>query len=144
MKQRRRVHTGDQAGGAGTQLDVIGTVDEGPAVNIHGFRMVFTTEPETADANANGTWAVWCLPRQSTAIPGQGLASLETEADNPALWAVGLWASSNQTPSTTEVSLGTSRNCQAGTRIVLRIRREGVSADNVDINAIMTWFQTTL
>ena len=144
MQQRRRVHAADQTGGAGTQLDVVGTVDEGPAVNIHGFRASFTTEPENADANANGTWTVWCLPRQSTAVPGSSIGSLETEADNPVLWAVGMWASSNQTPSEKDIELRTSRNCQAGTRIVLRIRREGVSAGNVDINAVMTWFQTTL
>ena len=144
MKQRRRVHAGDSSAGVGTNLDVIGTVDEGPAVNIHGFRCSFNTEPENADANANGTWTIWCLPRQTTGIPATTLAALELEGDNPALWAVGLWASSNQTPFVTDVKLGTSRNCQAGTRIVLRVRREGVSAGNVDINAIMTWFETTL
>ena len=44
-------------------------------------------EPENADANANGTWAITCLPRISTAIPAIDIVALETEADNPVIIA---------------------------------------------------------
>ena len=101
-------------------------------------------EPETQDANANGHWIICCLPRTTTSVPTATTAALETEGDNPVMWAVGTWAASNQTPYCKELDLGTSRNCEAGTRIVLRIHREGVSAGNVRVRSIMRFFTKSL
>ena len=37
-------------------------INESDAVNVHGVRYCFSVEPEIQDANANGWWAVFCLP----------------------------------------------------------------------------------
>jgi len=34
-------------------------------VNLHGYRAEFDVEPQNADANANGIWAVWVLPNDT-------------------------------------------------------------------------------
>ncbi len=121
-----------------------GTVDESNAVNIHGIICEFGIEPENADANANGTWALMCLPRSSTAIPALSTAGLEAEADNPVIIACGVWVASNQTPFNKQVIIKTSRNCQANTRLVLGLRNEGVSAGLVRHIMSLCYFTTGL
>ncbi len=138
--ERRRVHTTSNAQGAGTQTSLIATVDESNAVNVHGLRISMGAEPENADANGNGHWTLWCLPRQTTAVPSSAEGALETEGDNPVMWATGVWFASNQTPWNHELSPKTSRNCPAGTRIVLQFSRDGVSAGNVQFRIVMTYF----
>jgi len=34
-------------------------------VNLHGYIAQFAIEPQDADANANGIWAVWVLPNKT-------------------------------------------------------------------------------
>ena len=144
-KQRTRIHALTDSGAVSTNHDNIGTVDETTSVNAHGLRVNFSVEPENADANANGTWALWCLPRTTTAIPSTSIGGLELEGDNPALWACGVWTASNQTPyNLPDTALGTSRNCPIGTRIVLRVFRQGVSAGNVRVISIIRYFNTSL
>ena len=143
-KERRRVHAQTDLLGSSGRSDTIATVDEANAVNVHGVRFSFVVEPENADANANGNWVLWCLPRISTAIPTSSTTALELEADNPVVWAIGTFAASNQTPYCHEVSLGTSRNCPAGTRIVLAVDMEGISAGNARVRSILTYFTRSL
>ncbi len=142
--ERRRIHAVTGTSGAGGTADVIATIDESNGVNAHGLRWRFAIEPENTDANANGTYALMCLPRQSTAIPSITINALELEADNPAIWAVGVWIASNQTPFTLEIAPKTTRNCPAGTRIVGRISFSGVSAGVVRQNQTMTYFTQSL
>ena len=142
--ERRRVHFQTQSAGVGVSLNVTGTVDESTAVNIHGLRFGFVCEPEAADANAHGTWAIWCLPRVTTAVPTTSTAALEAEGDNPVMWACGVWMAANQTPFTIAEQIKTSRNCPADTRVVLTIQREGVTAGNVRIVGFLTWFNRSL
>ena len=143
-QERRRVHTISAAAGAGADTDLVATVDEATAVNAHGVRFSMIAEPENADANANGNWALWCLPRISTAVPSTSEGGLELESDNPVMWAAGVWAASNQTPWNHNVELRTSRNCPAGTRLVLRVHRAGVSAGNVQVRLFLTYFNRSL
>ena len=143
-RQRTRVHTLTDQESVGTNYDLIGTIDETSGENVHGLRLSVAFEPENADANCNGLWALWCLPRESTAIPTTTVAGLELEADNPAMWAVGAFAASNQTPYVLNIDLGTSRNCPNGTRVIFRANMNGVSAGNVRVTGVMRWFTKSL
>jgi len=104
--------------------------DKGQAVNIHGFRAEFITEPEDADANSNGSWAVWVLPGgviQNSDLPAT-FGAFGDEDFAPYLWGYGLWASSNQTPVLTLFAPKSTRNMQTGGRVVLQIFIAGLSA----------------
>ena len=142
--QRRRVHMASGTIGAGAQQNLVGTVDETNGANVHGIRCSFITEPQNADANANGVWAVWCLPDELTSIPTTSVGAMELEGSNAFLWGCGIWASSNQTPFCLDVPFGTSRNCQNGARIVLVIHASGVSAGVVQVTTSMCYFTKSL
>ena len=144
-RERRRVHALSNTSGAGTTHTNVATVDETNAVNIHGVRISFVCEPEIMDANATGVWALWCLPRVTTAVPATTIANLEAEGDNPVLWMCGVWGGSNQTIYNLPITNPkTSRNCEAGTRVVLAVERGGVSSGNVRIKSIITYFTKSL
>ncbi len=100
----------------------------------------FGAEPQDADANANGTWVLWCIPDAVSAVPSSAIATLELEGSNPYIWAMGVWTASNQTPYTfPDATFGTTRNCPNGGRLVLSIRMEGVSAGLVRIIRYITY-----
>ncbi len=143
--QRRRFHAISDAVGVGTATILTAAIDESNGVNIHGLRLGFICEPETGDANANGMWALWCLPDEVTGAPSTVTATMELEGSNAFLWACGVWAASNQTPyCLPETALGTSRNCQQGARLVLTVHKEGVSAGNVRVRSFMTFHTKSL
>ena len=118
-------------------------LDETNATNVHGLRYCFSIEPENADANANGWWAVWCLPSNLPSIASlpQTIGELGDDADNsPFLWGLGCWTASNQAPYHGEFNPATSRNCQKGAKIVFGVVKEGISAGNVRIIQTATCF----
>ena len=126
--QRKRIHAGTFNPAVSAQSNLVGTITEANGVNVHGLWTDFSIEPENADANANGTWVLWCLPDAVSAVPAIGVGTLETEGSNPYIWACGTWIASNQTPFHGNVRPMSSRNCQNGARIVLSIFNQGVSA----------------
>jgi len=120
--------------------------DKGQAVNIHGFRMEFIAEPEDADANANGMWAVWVLPGgviQNTDLPSS-FGEYGNEEFAPYLWGMGPWAASNQTPAHIEFAPKSTRNMQAGGRVVLELSISGLSAGLCRIRESITCFTTPI
>ena len=120
------------------------TIDETNGANVHGVIADFIIEPENADANANGVWAIFCMPDELSTIPVPTIALMEAEGSNAFVWATGVWAASNQTPFCKEIKLGTSRNCQNGARIVLKIYHEGVSAGLVRNLLSLVYFTKSL
>ena len=143
--QRRRVHSVNSVGGVGADHDNIATIDESNGVNAHGLRVSFICEPEDSNANATGLWVLFCLPDETSSIPVVSSTALEAEGSNAFIWALGTWAGSNETPyCSPEIAINTSRNCQNGARLVLRVNRSGVSAGQVRIRSTMTYFTTSL
>ena len=143
--QRKRVHAATGTGGTGTQFNLTGTIDETNGVNAHGLICDFTVEPENADANANGTWVLWCIPDEASAIPTASYGALELEASNAFLWALGNWVASNETPyNSGPIKMGTSRNCQNGARLVLSIHANGVTAGILRVGRTLTYFTKSL
>ena len=139
--ERKRVHVNSvlQAG-VGTSANLIGTIEESNGVNAHNVHFCFTCEPDSTDANAAGTWVLWCIPDENSTVPGATIANLEGEGSNAFLWASGLWNASNQTPySSGDMTFGTSRNCQNGARLVLMVHVEGISAGSTRINKMLSY-----
>ena len=142
--QRRRVHAITSSIGTTGPLNLQADVDETNGANLHGLRCSMAIEPENAGANANGLWVLWCLPDAQSPIPNANFGSMETEAGNAFVWALGTWIASNETPWQHDIEIRTSRNCQNGARIVLTIEIAGVSAGNVRYNRILTYFTKSL
>ena len=140
--QRRRVHAVTSAIGIGSH-DNIGIIDETNGVNAHGLRASFIVEPQDGDANATGNWVLYCIPDEASAVPVSTTAVLELEASNAFIWALGTWAATNQTPYCKDIDIGTSRTCQNGARLVLRVNVDGISAGLARIRSTLTYFTTS-
>jgi len=120
--------------------------DKGQAVNIHGLRCENIFEPEDADANANGMWAVWVLPGgvvQNTDLPSS-FGQYGDEDFAPYLWGMGPWAATNQTPAHIVFAPASTRNMQSGGRIVFELSISGVSAGLVRHRTTITCFTTPI
>jgi len=120
--------------------------EKGQAVNIHGLRCESSLEPQDADANATGMWAVWVLPGgviQNSDLPAtQGDFGNEDFA--PYLWGMGTFACSNQTPTHIVFTPSSTRNMQSGGRIVFEISILGLTAGLVRHRTMITCFTTPI
>ena len=120
--------------------------DKGQVVNVHGFRVEAMIEPQDADANANGIWAVWVLPGgviTNGDLPNT-LGAFGDEKFAPYLWGIGVWGGTNQTPAMINFAPKSTRNVQAGGRIVFQLRVNGLSAGLVRHNDVITCFTTAV
>ncbi len=137
--QRKRVHAATGLLAVG-DANLIALVDETNGVNFHNVHWNFSVEPQDADANANGLWALWCIPDAVSALPTLTFGALETEGSNPFLWATGTWAAANQSPyNSGNLFLNTSRNCPRDGRLVLAIRVDGISAGQARVIRTLTY-----
>jgi len=133
-----------QAGVALLYIDI--AFDKGQAVNIHGFRAESAIEPEVGDANANGLWAVWVLPGgviQNADLP-QTFGNFGNEDWAPYLWGYGPWVATNQTPAQIMFTPKSTRNMQAGGRVVFQILINGISSGLARHNETLTCFTTPI
>ncbi len=137
--QRKRIHAKTTAIGVG-ESTLLATVDETNGVNFHNIHFGFAVEPEVADANANGTWVLWCIPDAVSAVPAATFGSLEAEGSNPFLWAMGVWVATNQTGYTSDdMVIRSSRNCPRDGRLVLVVRVDGLSTGNARVIQYLTY-----
>jgi len=142
-KSKRRVEIATGVPGIGNSFVDI-DFDKGQVVNVHGFRVEVDLEPQDADANANGVIGVYVLPGgliQNSDLP-TSLGTFGDEKSAPYLWGIGVWTASNQTPKHWEFTPKTSRNIQAGGRIVVDLRVEGITAGGVRQSTLITCFTT--
>jgi len=115
-------------------------------VNVHGYRAEFAIEPQDADANCNGSWAVWVLPGgviQNADLPNT-FGSMFNEDFAPYLWGIGVYVASNQTPHHMLFAPKSTRNIQVGGRIVFHIRIDGISAGLARLNTSQTMFTSAV
>ncbi len=142
---KRRIEADSDLKAVNTSMDVTLELNQSDAVNVHGLHWCVSIEPEVGDANANGFWAVWCLPGQGISVADlpDTFAELGSEDFAPYLWGTGCWTASNQSTFNERFSPKTSRNCQSGARIVARVRVTGLSSGNVRVNQILSAFTTS-
>ncbi len=144
-KSRRRIEVSTSTPGISNNFIDLQFLNDA-MVNLHGYRMEFMIEPQDADANANGIWAVWVLPGeviQNADLP-VGFGDFGDEDRHPYLWGLGVFGATNQTPSHTSFAPGTTRNMARNSRVVLQIFIQGVSAGIVRLNTIQTGFVSTV
>ncbi len=113
-------------------------------VNLHGYRAEFMVEPQDADANANGIWAVWVLPNdviQNSDLPST-FGEYGNEDRSAYQWGMGVWGATNQTPFHLEFAPKGTRNMQRNSRVVLSIRVDGITAGVARISSSQIGFVT--
>ncbi len=66
--------------------------------NLHNIWFSVCVEPESADANANGTWVLYREEDSTRAIFDPTTVNLNLETINYKIVACGCWTGSNQTP----------------------------------------------
>ena len=102
--------------------------------NYHNIWFGVGVEPETADANANGTWVLWEKRDTNASDTQWSIANLNSDNFNMQIIACGVFVASNQTPWNFSSQLKSSRNFVANQELVFSLRLEGVSAGNVRVN----------
>jgi len=113
-------------------------------VNLHGYIAQFAAEPENADANCNGIWAVWVLPGktiQNADLPST-FGEFGDEDRSQYMWGMGPFQASNQTPYHMMFAPKGTRNMPRDSRVVLQVFIQGVSAGVVRLNTTQTGFVT--
>ncbi len=92
-------------------------------------------EPEDANANAMGYWALWAIRtgtgKRAAVQPNQG--NITDTENQDILVAFGIWAGSNETPfNSAPIYFGNiSRNIPKGGRLELSIEVDGITAGQV-------------
>ena len=138
--QRKRIHISSALVGAAAEKQLLANVDETNGVNFHNVHFGFAVEPQDADANANGTWVLYCIPDAVSTVPTSSQGVLEAEGSNPFIWAMGVWTASNQSPYTSgDMVIRSSRNCPRDGRLIMVVRMEGVSAGTVRTLQYLTY-----
>ena len=113
-------------------------------INLHGYRAQASLEPQDADANCNGIWAVWVLPNrtiQNSDLPTT-YGGFGDEVRSQYLWGYGPFNASNQTPTIFEFAPKGTRNMARESRVVFQIFIQGVSAGLVRLNTTQSGFVT--
>ena len=142
--QAKRIQVAETNDGAGGQTSVELSVPSEPReeVNFHNIWGSVTVEPETAAANAQGTWVLY---RQLDPAAPQVTftdAFLNLETLNVDIIACGVWSASNETPYNTSFQIKTSRNIPSGGRLILSNTVTGITADLAS-NRVMLCAHTT-
>ena len=139
MAQAKRIAHVTNSSGVGIQINLQFGPDatERLQINYHNLWWSFICEPEAADANANGKWALILKKDVTAATPDIGDANIQNETFNQLIIACGVWAASNQTPYVFTEQLKSSRTLLAGEVLVLAVRLDGVTAGNVRTRLMM-------
>jgi len=144
-KNRRRLEVTSSAPGVSNNFIDLEFVNDA-MVNLHGYIAQFAAEPQDADANCNGIWAVWVLPGKT--IQNSDLPTTFGEFGNEDraqyMWGYGPFMASNQTPVHVEFNPKGTRNMARDSRVVLQIFIQGVSAGLVRLNTTQSGFVTAV
>ena len=105
--------------------------------NYHNIWWSFVVEPETADANANGTWVLWMKPDASQTDVVWSDANIDADLFSMMVIACGQWTASNQTPYTFSSNMKSSRNMVANQELVISVFINGITAGNARLRAML-------
>ena len=129
--QAKRIVVGEGNDGAAGRTAAILSVPTDPReeVNFHNIWIGVSVEPQNADANAQGTWVLQVVRDVASPIPVYTDTFLNTEDQNAFIIACGVWSASNQSPfNLVPVQIKTSRNLEAGGRLMLTSTVTGITA----------------
>ncbi len=128
--QAKRIQVSESdLGAAGTQTTFLTVPDEPrEEINFHNIHGSINCEPTSADANAQGNWALYIIPDGGSAKTLSDSA-INNEVDNPRIIATGVWGASNQSSyQSPDINPKTSRNLQSGDILALGVTVTGVTA----------------
>ncbi len=129
------------AGGSTTVLLAVPT-DPREEVNFHNIWGSVTVEPQDTDANCQGTWVLYILRANSTAVSATD-ANINNEIFNSVIIACGVFSASNQSPFTSEpIHPSTSRTLMPGDSLALVSTVTGLTA-GLASNRVMLCAHTT-
>ena len=132
--QSKRIQLSTETGStAGSSTRVLLEVPTEPRekINFHNIWIGLGVVPVNADANANGQWVLYTLPDPVTATILTE-AVLNTEVHNARIVACGLWYASNEMPfNLPPIQVKTSRNLNAGDKLILESVIEAITAGTV-------------
>ena len=123
--------TGISRMGPGTGTDVR------RLVNFHNIWWGFSVEPESAGANAAGTWVLWQNQDASATDPLWNFTTLGDGSQNMRIIACGVWAASNESPFNFSSHLNSSRNLVVNNELVLTVTLTGLTAGAARINTLL-------
>ncbi len=131
------------AAGAATTFDLQASYPDN--CNCHGIGIDIWVGANSASqtAFAFGHWLLVVQPRGGSATPGTTTATINTEVDNPIVWASGSWMA-NQNPTPIFINPRTSRNIPKGATFRLVIGSSALSAFSVRFHGTGHWFETIL
>ena len=142
-KNKRRIEVTSSAPGISNNFIDLEFVNDA-MVNLHGYIAQAILEPQDADANYNGIWAVWVLPNatiQNSDLPTT-YGEFGNEDRSQYMWGYGPTAGSNQTPGVIDFRPKGTRNMARDSRVVFQIFIQGISAGLVRLNTTQSGFVT--
>ena len=134
--KRIQVFEANKAAGQAATVELKAPTDPREEINYHNIWGSFTVEPENADANAQGTWALYLLRDNATASTLTDVV-VNGESNNAIIIACGVWGASNQSPYTGQVHPETSRTLQAGDALQLQCVVTGLTAGNASVRVML-------
>jgi len=127
---RRQVLEANLAAGANVAVALSVPTSPRERVNFHNIWGGVSVEPETADANVQGTWVLYILRENITGITWTD-SIFNNETNNPVIIACGVFSASNQSPWTSPpIHPETSRTLEPGDNLVLACTITGATAGN--------------
>ena len=142
--QAKRIQVNESNNGAGASTIVFLVIPTDPReeVNFHNIWIGVTGEPQDADANAQYTWVLYALPRNSP-TPLFTDVNVNGEAENAKIIACGVGSGANQSPfNLPPTQIKTSRTLQAGDSLQLQLVTTGITA-GLSSNRVMLCAHTT-
>ena len=141
--QAKRIDVNESNNGAGgnTAAALLVPTDPREEVNFHNIWGSVTVEPQDANANAQGTWALFLL-RENATLPTLTDVVINGESNNAVLIACGVWSASNESPFNITIHPETSRTLQAGDALAITSVVTGITA-GLASNRVMLCAHTT-
>ena len=129
--QAKRIVVAESNDTAGLQTAAILSVPLEPReeVNFHNIWLGLTVEPQDAAANCQGTWVLYVEPDTTAPLFSFTDSIVNLENRNNQIVACGVFSASNESPFTmVPVQIKTSRNLEAGSRLIMSSTITGITA----------------
>ncbi len=134
--KRIQVNENNLGAGAGVNAEIEVPVSPREQVNFHNIWIGVTNEPQNAGANAQGTWLCYIRRENAPSIIFTD-AVTNAETHNAIIIACGVWGASNESVYNFGTQIKTSRNLQAGDKLVITSTVTGVTAGLVSVRVMI-------
>ncbi len=134
--KRIAVFEENKSAGQATEVSLIVPTSPREQVNFHNIWGSVSAEPQTADANCQGTWILFVRRVGQISVTYTD-TNVNNETQNQYIIACGIYSASNQAPYTISVHPETSRTLEAGDSLVLQLVVTGISAGAASVRCML-------